>query len=269
MPIRVTCTKCHTRFNVSEKFAGKQGPCPKCKTTIRIPDASEEVIIEAPKPKGPVDTKGQSILKPVRRKETRLTSVEIALIAASIVGFLILALVMRTQIEDPRKHPLWLLVVSAIGLAPPIIYASYTFLRDQDREAFWRRELWVRVSACSAVFALSWLALPVASFAFNDSYETGSYIVAVIAMFAIGTVGSMAAFEFDWLMAAVQYGMYLGIGLLGRALAGLGALPVNYQRLPESINGAEAEAAAAVAPRIFDLFETLPSAVATCVTMLA
>ena len=29
MPIRVTCTGCHARFDVSEKFAGKEGPVPK------------------------------------------------------------------------------------------------------------------------------------------------------------------------------------------------------------------------------------------------
>ena len=81
MPIRVTCTKCHTRFNVSDKFAGKSGPCPKCKSTIQIPNKEDEVIIEAPKPKGPVDTSGKSILKPIRRKETKLSSVQITLIA--------------------------------------------------------------------------------------------------------------------------------------------------------------------------------------------
>ena len=35
MAIDVTCPSCHTRFQVSDKFAGKSGPCPKCKNTIR------------------------------------------------------------------------------------------------------------------------------------------------------------------------------------------------------------------------------------------
>lgn len=37
MPILVTCPGCKAQFNVSDKFAGKQGPCPKCKAVISIP----------------------------------------------------------------------------------------------------------------------------------------------------------------------------------------------------------------------------------------
>jgi hypothetical protein len=37
MPIQVTCPGCKAQFNVSEKFAGKKGPCPKCKAVITIP----------------------------------------------------------------------------------------------------------------------------------------------------------------------------------------------------------------------------------------
>ena len=45
MPIQVTCPKCFTRFSVSEKFAGKKGPCPKCKSEITVPDVGEEVVV--------------------------------------------------------------------------------------------------------------------------------------------------------------------------------------------------------------------------------
>lgn len=37
MPIAVSCSSCKTKFTVSDKFAGKQGPCPKCKAPITIP----------------------------------------------------------------------------------------------------------------------------------------------------------------------------------------------------------------------------------------
>src|SRR5688572_29605238 len=40
MPIQVTCPGCKAQFNVSEKFAGKNGPCPKCKAPIVIPAAA-------------------------------------------------------------------------------------------------------------------------------------------------------------------------------------------------------------------------------------
>ena len=37
MSIFVVCPGCHSRFNVSEKFAGQSGVCPKCKGPIERP----------------------------------------------------------------------------------------------------------------------------------------------------------------------------------------------------------------------------------------
>lgn len=39
MPIQIICTKCQTQFSVSDKFAGKKGPCPKCRQPITVPRA--------------------------------------------------------------------------------------------------------------------------------------------------------------------------------------------------------------------------------------
>ena len=73
MPIRVTCRGCHTRFNVSERFAGKEGPCPKCKAIIRIPAASEEVVIHGPAAEVTKDSRGTAITKPIFRQEAEIT----------------------------------------------------------------------------------------------------------------------------------------------------------------------------------------------------
>ena len=48
MPINVTCPGCLKRFSVADKFAGKKGPCPKCKKIITIPKKEDEVVIHAP-----------------------------------------------------------------------------------------------------------------------------------------------------------------------------------------------------------------------------
>ena len=130
MPIRVTCNKCHTRFNVSEKFAGKEGPCPKCKTVIKVPER-QEVVIAVPDD-APKDSAGRSLIKPITRKETKLTSVQITLIAVSIIGYLLAALILRVMNDgDISKYPWWLNYLAAIVIAPPIVYSAYTFLRDQ------------------------------------------------------------------------------------------------------------------------------------------
>ena len=237
MPIRVTCTKCYTRFNVSEKFAGKEGPCPKCKTKIRVPEKSEEVVIEAPKTDGPVDSTGRAVLDPVKRKETNLSSVQWTLIIGSIVGFLAIALILRFSIGNVAQFPLWLMAISAIVVAPPLVFVGYTFLREQELEPYRGKELRSRVGICAIIYPITWLAMPLACFAFNDNYETGSYIAAGIAMIGIGGFTGMFCFLFDFLMGAVHYGLYLGVCFVGRFLSGVGWLPVPPESAP---NGGEA-----------------------------
>ena len=229
MSIRVTCTKCHTRFNVSDKFAGKEGPCPKCKTKIRVPDKTEEVVIAAPKAGGPLDSKGRPVLKPIKRKETILSGVQITMIAASIVGFLVAALVMRLMITDKADFSYWPLGLSAFAIAPALVYVAYAFLRDQELEPFRGQELWARVGICSVIYALTWLAMPLASFAFDDSYEIGSYVLAAIVMFGIGGITGMFCFDLDYVMGTVHYGLYLSTCLLGRWIALREALPTNIE----------------------------------------
>lgn len=234
MSIRVTCPKCYARFNVSEKFAGKEGPCPKCKSKIRVPDKSEEIVIEAPKGDGPVDSTGRAVVDPVKRKETNLSTVQWTLIIGSIVCFLAVALILRFSIEEVSQFPLWLMVVSSVVIAPPLVFVAYAFLRDQELDSYRGKELRLRVAICGLVYPITWLAMPLACFAFNDSYETGSYIAAGVAMIGVGGFTSMFCFEFDLLMGAVHYGLYLGVCLTGRFLAGVGLLPVTPEKVPNA-----------------------------------
>lgn len=228
MAIRVTCPNCHTRFDVSEKFAGKEGPCPKCKSKIRVPDLSEQVVIHEPQPAGPRDTKGGYLLKPIRREETSLSSVQIALIVLSVVGFLMAALILRLVLaDDISKFPLWLLVVAAIVMAPPLAFVGYHLLRDQELGAFGVRELRKRVLICTPIYALLWLALPIAYFAFSESYGLGSWLTAVIAMLGLGGLAGMFLFDLDYILGLVHYGMYLLVCLIGRWIAGIGFLPTD------------------------------------------
>ena len=236
MPIRVTCPGCHTRFNVSEKFAGKEGPCPKCKKTIKIPSADEEVTIHAPEIKD--QGTGRAISKPIARSETNLSSVHIALIACSIVGFFVGAVVMNIMVPDKINFPMPVLWVAAVLIAPPLVFGAYTFLRDQELGSFLGKELWVRITVCGLIYAGLWFAMPVAKYAF-DGYELGSWGLAIGGMIGLGAGAAMLVLDLDYLMGIVHYGLYLGTCLLGRLIVGIGTLPgmlepaVEEKPLPE------------------------------------
>ncbi len=224
MPIRVTCPGCHSRFNVSDKFAGKKGPCPKCKAVILIPTENEQVVIHEPESFGPRNETGQAVLKPISRTETRLTAIHIALIVAGTLLFLAGALMIRFMIDDKTAPPPVLLVVGALGLGWLMAFTGYTFLRDPDLGGFRGKELWARVGICGLIYAASWLWMPLMNYAF-DGYGLGAWIAACIGMLVMGGFTGMYSFDFDFANGILHYGLFFGVSLLGRWLAGLGAFP--------------------------------------------
>ena len=221
--IRVTCAKCHTRFDVSEKFAGKKGPCPKCKETIQIPTV-DEVVVHAPEHSGPTDSKGEAVLKPISRSETILSGVQITLIVASILLFLVASFVLGNVYTDKENFPIWLLAIGAIAIAFPIAYVAYTFLRNQDGAPFYGQDLWGRLGICGGVYALLWLVMPLMGYAFPGNGGMGA-VFGLVAIIAAGGAICMLALEFDYLFGVLHYGMYLGICLLARLIVGLDILP--------------------------------------------
>lgn len=222
MAIRVTCGKCLTRFNVSDKFAGKKGPCPKCKETIQIPDKTEEVIVHAPKDDGPKDSKGRSILKPIEREEVRVTKWGILAVAASIVAAIGAAIFLRTMESIPAFIP----PLGALLLGPPLVWAGYTFARDQELEPFMGNELYGRVAICSVLFAALWLL-----YAFVPAYvmdyqsvsemPIGAVFIALAAMLTIGTICSVVTFELETGGGVVHAGLYIISTMLLAMLAGI------------------------------------------------
>lgn len=237
MSIRVTCNKCHTRFNVSEKFAGKEGPCPKCKAKIRVPMPADEIRIEAPKTKGPTDTEGRAIVDPILRKDTVLSTVQIVLLVAGMIGFLALAFGMRYAVSDWMSTLGWVVLgVGAFLMAVPLIFITYHIIRDNELQPFSGFELWKRIAICSVVFAASWVALPAAAYVFNGQFPEVSWVLASLIMFAAGAVASMGSFEFEWLLGVVHYGLYFAVGIVARVLAGLDALPKTPRMAPGEID---------------------------------
>ncbi|MEE2825615.1 MAG: hypothetical protein VYE64_03200 [Planctomycetota bacterium] len=224
MTIRVTCPTCHKRFDVSDKYAGKEGPCPSCKTIIKIPDKEDEVVIHAPEHSGPKDSAGKSTLAPLVRDETSLSGVQITLICVTVIGFFIGSLIVRLMVAEPAKLSWLLLAVGALFISVPTVFAGYTFLRDQERGRFTGQELSLRVAICSVLYVALWGLFPLAEYAF-DGYSLGAWIAAGVGMMAVGGAVGMLSLDLDYLIGLLHFGMYFGACMLARVIVGVGVFP--------------------------------------------
>jgi len=154
MPISVLCPSCKARFSVSEKFAGKQGPCPKCKATITIPKAEEQVQIHAPEEStAAVKTStGAPTLKPIARKEAKFELIPTVIAVCAALAVLAIAAVAGKVFRDfVVLRGIALVLVSA-----PITVAGYSFLRADELEPHRGLWLWVRAAVCGVGFAALW-----------------------------------------------------------------------------------------------------------------
>ncbi len=213
MPIPVTCPSCLKRFTVGDKFAGQTGPCPNCRKPIKIPEKTEEVVIHAPDPTGPKDSKGKSVLKPIRRKDFKVSLPILLAVGLSSIVIVGLALGIRFTGQEP---PTLLLAIGTLMLAPPLVYGGYWFLQDDELEGYSGKELLIRCAICSAVFAFTWLL-----YYFIPSYLSNykslaefsglDLLIMVPIMILIGTLVSVLAFELEALQGMLHYMLYLSL----------------------------------------------------------
>ena len=230
MPIQVICHGCHARFKVSDKFAGKTGPCPKCKVSIKIPDKGDEVVIHAPEEFGPTGASGEAVLKPIERKvKTYSTPVIVGIVAASLF-VPVLALVFRFMFppntDGVSTVPTFILALGAIVLAPPLVWAGYAFFRNDELQPYEGSALVTRIAICATIYALLWGVLAaIKHFAgigpSPEIYEIGVILAILI---GAGAVTSLATFDLDGTSAAMHYGMYLLVAVILRLIMGLPAV---------------------------------------------
>ena len=221
MAITVVCTGCHKRFSVSDKFAGKKGPCPHCKTVIQVPAKGEEVVVHAPEGFGPTDSKGRAVLKPIEREETKVSPLLTAAIILGIIVTVVVAFFSR-GLEGLTLQAL--LATGAILLAPPLVWGAYSFLRDSELEPFRGMELLIRGAICSAVYAGLWgLMTLVTGYLLGDEPLKVIHMVFIApVMIGIGAFTAFASFDMEFSTAGIHYGMYLLVTVSLRLIMGLG-----------------------------------------------
>ncbi len=218
MPISVVCPGCKARFSVSEKFAGKKGPCPKCKNVITVPLApTEEVKIHVPEQfaSGGKDSKGRPVLKPILREQTRLKPAVMAAIGAAVVVVFVIAILLRGV--SPK---LPIIVAGLLIVSPPLAFAGYTFLRDDELEPYRGRALLIRCGLCALAYAGLWGVFAL----IPDGVITGEawqWVFVAPLFISAGAGVAFACLDLDFGSAAMHYCFYLLVTLLLRAALGL------------------------------------------------
>ncbi len=228
MAIQIICPGCHTQFKVSDKFAGKKGPCPKCKVEIEIPESDDEVKIHGPETFGPKGKTRQPALKPIFRKDAEFSLKIAGIIAGAVLLIVILAAMFGSTLaadDDPafeNQHTkrLVILTLGAIIVAPPVVFAGYTFLRDQELEAYRGKALWTRVAICGAVYAALWALVAIVhdqAFA-GEGFPMPMVIGLASVMILLGAGAAFVCLDFDFTNGLFHYGLYFACCVLLRLI---------------------------------------------------
>lgn len=231
MPIPVICPGCKAQFRVSDKFAGKQGPCPKCKALINVP-AVDEVKIHVDEPAAAAPGKPASpdaTPRPIRRKKMQIGGLQATLIAGGAIAVLFVAWIAGDFFVTKPAAATGLakanLLFAGLGLlvvSIPLCAGLYELLRDDELEPFAGANLWIRAAICGAVYTALW-----GGFAFTpDSLFVTNYIWLwlPIPFVLIGALTGFASFDLSFENGALHYAFYLLIAIVLRALVGLPAL---------------------------------------------
>jgi hypothetical protein len=224
MPIPVICPGCKARFNVSDQFAGRTGPCPKCKAPIKIPKpAAQSVTIH--EPDAPVASSagtGKAPTAPIKRRDKPVRVSALIWAAVGAVACMGVAAVLPLVFSPNGTEstiPSWLLLAGAFAVAVPSVTLGYAAVRNRELEP-WRGSAFAkRALACAAVYALLWglrglLPSEQTAEMWNWFYLGPLFMVA-------GGLAAFATLDLDWGNAMVHFSFYVLFSALLRSLARL------------------------------------------------
>lgn len=220
MPIAVICPGCKAQFRVSDKFAGKEGPCPKCKAKIKIP-VVDEITIHAPEtaPQQPgAPAAPGATPRPIRRKRFEIP----ALGATIAIGGALLVVVVAALAGRFFRENFFPTAAALVAISIPICAGGYATLRDDELEPFRGTSLWIRAAICGAIYAGLWWGfalLPESLFANN-----WNWLFIPVPFVLVGTFAAFLAFELSPENSFFHYAFYLLATIVLRALIGLPAL---------------------------------------------
>lgn len=220
MPIPVICPGCNSRFSVSDQFAGRTGPCPKCKKPIKIPElVAKAVTIHEPEaPTASSTATGRPPMAPIRRIERPIPPLAFAATGVTAVALAAAAFFTGRALR-PEFPPAWILLSMALLVAIPCVMLGYVAVRNRELEAYRGRPFLLRSLSCAAVYAALWavkgLLPPEATAEMWQWLYLGPMFVTA------GAIAAMAAFDLDWGTAVAHFTFYAMFTAFLRWLMGL------------------------------------------------
>ncbi|HEY2759329.1 MAG TPA: hypothetical protein VGI75_01260 [Pirellulales bacterium] len=213
MAIVVVCPNCLTTFQVKDKYAGKQGPCPKCRSVIKVPELDELVpASNATDDKSDDDTspKRRPTIEPIERVSTKTPPWLIAVSGGGVILAIIIAFSLR---NSELKSNALILIAGAILLAPPLVSVGYSILRDGELQPYRGRVLQQRAAICSLSYIALWGVIwCLKYFLIGDADSNGpwQYLYLLAPPILLGATTALATFDLDFGTGALHYSFYLG-----------------------------------------------------------
>lgn len=171
-----------TQFEVSDRFAGKKGPCPKCGHMIEIPKANvkivgpDEIVVDGKKVYNPEH------VRPIEQKSYSFTGHALFVNLAVFAAVLAVALVFHFIHAPFLAVPVGIALVLAIAY-PLMKYGYMTFRDPDDLEILLGGELGKKSIIGAAVFLALWLIYELILLYMNPGGMALAYLVP-IALFA-------------------------------------------------------------------------------------
>ena len=219
MAIQIVCPGCHKRFKVSDKFAGKKGPCPNCKTEIQIPRADQQVVIHEPDEfvSGGKSVAGRPDIRPIARRETKVKPIVVVGVGAGVLGVFIVALLLGRA--GTFQGNMLLTAIGLLLISPPIAAAGYTFLQsDEDLQPYRGKMLYIRAAICGTIYAALWggFIYVAGIFMTGDLWEW----IVLAPFFVGGAVVALACLDLDFTGGFFHFTFYAFLTILLRWAVG-------------------------------------------------
>jgi hypothetical protein len=220
MAILVVCPGCTSRFTVSDQFAGRTGPCPKCKKPITVPKPEAQAVTIHEPERPAAAPGGKPITVPFKSLDRPVPPLAFAVGGAGAVLLLLAAWLSKAVGGGPPAA--WLQLATAFVVGIPCAAIGYAALRNREMEAYRGTSLWLRCIACAAVYAALWAIrglMPA-----DATREMWQWFYIGPAFVLSGALTALVAFEFEWGTAAAHFSFYVLFTALLRWLAGMSPL---------------------------------------------